>query len=81
MKIMLQWEKQIEKETDPLRMAVQEYGFIKTVSPGEQFHYEYKELSRSTKAKYFRREGLSIDLFADEIGLTTNELIDKLGGN
>ena len=81
MKIMLQWEKQIEKETDPLRMGVQEYGFIKTVRPGEQFHYEYKELSRSTKAKYFRRDGLPIDLFADEIGLTTNELIDKLGGN
>ena len=62
-------------------MAVQEYGYIKTVRPGEQFHDEYKELSRSTKAKYFRRKGLSLDRFADEIGLTTNELIDKLGGN
>lgn len=80
-KMMLQWEKQIEKETDPLRMAVQEHGFIKTVRPGEQFYYEYKYLSRSTKAKYFRREGLQLDLFADEMGIPTNELIDKLGGN
>ena len=80
MKIMLQWQKQIEKENDPFRMAVQEYGFIKTVKQGEQFYYEYKELSRSTKAKYFRRDGLPLDIFADEMGLSTNELIDKLGG-
>lgn len=71
----------MKKETDPLRLAVQEHGFIKTVRSGEQFYYEYKELSRSTKAKYFRREGLQLDLFADEMGIPTNELIDKLGGN
>ena len=77
---MLQWQKQIEKENDPFRMAVQEYGFIKTVKQGEQFYYEYKELSRSIKAKYFRRDGLPLDKFADEMGLSTNELMDKLGG-
>ena len=69
-----------ETETDSMKVAVKEQGHIKTILPGEQYYEEYRELTHSTKLKYFRKKGMPLDLFATAIDVDTNDLMDIIGG-
>lgn len=67
------------KEADPLKEAVKEHGYIRTLKEGDLFYPEYRELSRSVKMKYFRRNAaLAIDDFAEIIGEDTAALFERL---
>lgn len=75
------YEKYMERQmqdVDPIKDAVKKHGFIKTVKKGELYYPEYKMLSRSTIMKYFRKEGIPIDNFAETINEDTMELFEKL---
>lgn len=65
-------------EYDPIADGVKMHGYIKTQSEGDRYYSEYKRLDRSTIMKYFRKDGLPIDHFADEIGIDLNDLFEKL---
>lgn len=67
-----------ELAIDPIREACKQNGFIRIPDPGKMYRGEYEGLSRSTRAKYFRKSGLAIDEFADAINLSVTELLDKL---
>lgn len=69
-----------EWKLDPIREACLKNGFIKIIAPGEMYRGEYDRLTRSTRAKYFRKEGVPIDVFAQAIDMKVAELLDKLGG-
>lgn len=64
---------------DEFKEGVTKYGFIRIPQKGSRFRSEYEQMSRSVKAKYFRREAsLDIDAFADALGYEVNELVDDL---
>jgi hypothetical protein len=65
-------------DVDPIKETVKLHGPIQTILKTERYYGEYKEFSRSVKAKYFRKKGLPIDVFADLANLTINDLIEKL---
>jgi hypothetical protein len=65
-------------EVDTIKDAVKQHGYIETVKQGQQYYEEYKELSRSVKSKYFRKKGLPLDVFADNIHMDVNELISHM---
>jgi hypothetical protein len=67
-----------ETYVDEVKEAVKLHGHMKTIQPGEQFYSEYKELPRSVKMRYFRKAGIPLDVMADFMYLTVNELVGKL---
>ena len=79
--IMLDWEEEVMGELDLIKDTIQEHGYIKTILPGEQYHYEYSQLPHGTKIKYFRKEGTPLDVIAMSINLNANQLMEKIGGN
>lgn len=77
-----EYERQIWMEfddVDRIKEAVDEHGFIRIPKQGERFHHEYKQMSRSVRMKYFRRNAsLDLDTFADIAGYVVNELVEDL---
>lgn len=67
-----------ELHYDPIQEGVLEHGFIQSIQTNERHYAEYQAMSRSVKQKYFRRDGLPVDVFADLIGMDINELLEKL---
>lgn len=77
------YQKQLTKEAkkiDWIMDQVKIHGFIKTVGPDERYYPEYRRLARGTKNKYFRKNGIPIDVFAQAVNQSTNDLIEQLGG-
>jgi hypothetical protein len=77
----IQMKLEIEKEyaaIDPIEDKIKEIGFILIPKKGEQYFEEYSNLGISTKRKYFRKKGLSIDVWATEAGYDTSELMDSV---
>lgn len=72
---------QIKQEHDPIKQTVKEHGYIQTVKKDERHYEEYREMSRSVKGKYFRKQGLPLDVFADIIGYDISDLIEQLKFN
>jgi hypothetical protein len=70
------WEK--EADVFDIGSAVKQHGFMKTIQAGEPFYEEYRGLERSIKMRYFRKEGIPFDVFADTLLLTANDLMEKL---
>lgn len=79
--IMLDWEEEVMGEIDLIKDTVKEHGYIKTILPDEQYHYEYTQLPHGTKIKYFRKDGTPLDVVAMSINLNANQLMEKIGGN
>jgi hypothetical protein len=67
-----------ELSYDQIKEWVKQEGYLKTILPGEQYYSEYKEMSRSTKAKYFRKNGIPVDVFATNCGMEVQHLIEEL---
>jgi hypothetical protein len=63
---------------DEIKEGVKLHGYIQTVKKGDVFYHEYQELSRSVKMKYFRKEGIPIDVFATQVDIDVNDLLEKL---
>ena len=70
--------REVELESDIIKLGVKQHGFIKTIKPDEYYYHEYREMSTSVKRKYFRREGKPLDVFAQAINLEVNEILEKL---
>lgn len=79
-KLQLIYEKEIDDLfiRDHLKYWCNYHGYIKTVLPGERFYEEYRYLPRHVKPRYFRRDGIPIDIWADDIGKSVSELFDEL---
>jgi hypothetical protein len=67
-----------ELKKDSIKEAVLTHGYIKIINKDDRHFGEYERMTRSTKQKYFRRDGLPIDVFADLAGITINDLLEKL---
>jgi hypothetical protein len=75
-KIFDRWVESIDG--DPIKETVKLHGYIQSILKNERYFAEYQEFSRTVKAKYFRKRGLPIDVFADLAGLEINVLLEKL---
>ena len=63
---------------DPIKEEIKNHGFIRAPDENSYFYHAYQQLPKSIKTKYFRKHALQhIDEFADAIGLTANDLINK----
>lgn len=75
-------EKEMMKEyddlEDPIKEKINQIGFILIPGKDDLFYSEYKQLSRSIKMKYFRKEkGQALDTWCQEAGEDLNELIEN----
>lgn len=77
-KVMEKQATAIIEESDPIKEAVKNHGYIKIPAKDDLFYPEYRELNRSTIMKYFRKKGIPFDNFADIIGENVSELWEKL---
>lgn len=70
----------LDDDVDQLKEFVKEIGHIKIpAQKTSRFRFEYEQMSRSIRSKYFRKEGrLDLDSFADAIGWEVNELVEEL---
>lgn len=77
---LARWEKQQLKEAeyDSFKEAVLAHGYMECVQPHQSHYWEYKELSASKKRKYFRKKGVAIDVMADLLDMSVNELFERL---
>lgn len=66
------------EQEDMFRAICLRYGYIRSVRPGERYYLEYQELPRKSIAKYFRRNGIEIDVWAEDNGLSVRELLEYL---
>lgn len=78
-----EWYKQYMErkfaKIDPIKDAIEQHGYIRTLKEGDLYYPEYRLLSQSVKRKYFRRNAaLAIDNFADIIGEDLANLMEKL---
>lgn len=82
--INARYEKMMERmysQIDPMKDAIKEHGFMKTLKEGDLYYAEYKLLSQGTKIKYFRRNAaLAIDDMATILNTDAAGLLDQLGG-
>lgn len=72
-----EWE-QIQKAHDPVKQIVEREGYIQVQRPGDMYYTEYRQFSRSVIRKYFRKEGLPLDVVADMLHMYPKDLIDLL---
>jgi hypothetical protein len=73
---LMKWLK--EAEYDEIKESVQLHGFMETCKKGDVFYHEYRELRPAVKRKYFRKNGIPIDVFATNMGMDIHDLLDKL---
>jgi hypothetical protein len=71
-----EWLKELEK-TDLISDKIKQIGFILIPGKNDLFYSEYQNLIPSIKKKYFRKEGLPIDVWVTEAGEDANELMEK----
>lgn len=67
-------------QVDMIQELCRKYGFIRVLTPGQRHFSEYQELPKSAKVKYFRLNGVPLDIWADDNGFTVGELFDYLRG-
>jgi hypothetical protein len=77
--VLMQWARKYD--VDEIGDAVKRVGHIRTVPKGDPYYPEYQEIPLQVKRKYFRKNGIPMDVFADDIGWEINTLIDKLRWN
>lgn len=70
----------LDDDVDQLKEFVREVGYIRIPEKKtSRFRYEYEQMSRSVRSKYFRKEGsLDLDGFAQAIGWEVNDLVEEL---
>ncbi|WP_026829750.1 DNA polymerase [Exiguobacterium antarcticum] len=70
----------LDDDVDQLKEFVKEIGHIRIpAQKTSRFRFEYEQMSRSVRIKYFRKEGrLDLDSFAEAIGWEVNELVEEL---
>lgn len=76
---MKEWENEF-KEYDDIKEKVKMYGYIKIPEMGDQYYYEYQDLNNSVRKKYFRKNGLALDVWCKEANEDPALLMDELRG-
>jgi hypothetical protein len=67
-----------ELKADTIKEGIEKEGYIQTIKKGDVFYFEYSELSRSVKMKYFRKNGLAVDVWCTQLGIDINQLFEEL---
>lgn len=67
-------------QEDLIRVMCLQYGFMRTPIQGERFFGEYDALPKISKMKYFRKNGIPLDIWAEDNGFSVRDLLDYLRG-
>ncbi|EOQ01040.1 DNA polymerase [Bacillus cereus] len=64
-------------DVDDIKELINDLGYIKCMKQGDRYYEEYKQFPRSVRSKYFRKTGISIDVWAEEAGWELNDLLEE----
>jgi hypothetical protein len=62
---------------DPIRKMVEIYGYIRNIRKGERWYNQFRELTMAQRIKYFRANGMEIDVWCADNGYSPDDLFDK----
>jgi hypothetical protein len=65
-------------DVDEIKEQIEEHGYIRVPVKGEYYFRDYEVIPARVKRMYFRKVGLSIDLWAEASGWEVNELLEEL---
>lgn len=67
-------------QDDFVRRTCLIYGYIRAPKKGERHYGEYEGLPKVSKLKYFRKDGVPMDIWAEDNGFTVRDLLDYVRG-